>query len=142
MKKILFVFTGNTCRSPMAEGIAKAILAKKGKDDVVLSAGLFTAPGGRVSPFAVEAVKDIADISEHRSRPLTTALIDAADLVVGLSSDHKQVLLRQYPQLADKFTTLGEWAGTNEDVPDPFGGDQEEYKECAKQIRTLLEKAL
>lgn len=80
---ILFVCTGNTCRSPMAEGIAKAILAKKGKDDVVLSAGLFTAPGGRVSPFAVEAVKDIADISEHRSRPLTTALIDAADLVVG-----------------------------------------------------------
>ena len=59
---ILFVCTGNTCRSPMAEGMLKAMAEDAKKDVVTLSAGLFTAPGGRVSPQAIEAVKDVADI--------------------------------------------------------------------------------
>lgn len=139
---ILFVCTGNTCRSPMAEGLLRVMAAKEDKDIVTLSAGLFTAPGGRVSPYAEKAVKDVVDISQHQSRPLTKALLDAADLVLGLSSDHKNVLLRQFPDMKDKIMTLGEWAGTNEDVPDPFGGTQEEYNECASQIKTLLTQGL
>ena len=111
---ILFVCTGNTCRSPMAEGMLKAMAEDAKKDVVTLSAGLFTAPGGRVSP----------------------------DLVVGLAADHKKVLLRQFPEMSDKIVTLGEWAGTNEDVADPFGGTQEEYDACAAQIKELLTKAL
>lgn len=87
---ILFVCTGNTCRSPMAEGMLKAMAEDAKKDVVTLSAGLFTAPGGRVSPQAIEAVKDVADISGHLSRPLNKALLDAADLVVGLAADHKK----------------------------------------------------
>lgn len=139
---ILFVCTGNTCRSPMAEGMLKAMAEDAKKDVVTLSAGLFTAPGGRVSPQAIEAVKDVADISGHLSRPLNKALLDVADLVVGLAADHKKVLLRQFPEMSDKIVTLGEWAGTNEDVADPFGGTQEEYDACAAQIKELLTKAL
>lgn len=139
---VLFVCTGNTCRSPMAEGMLKAMAADAKKDVVTLSAGLFTAPGGRVSPQAIQAVKDVADISAHMSRPLNKTLMDAADLIVGLAMDHKKVLLRQYPEMSDKIVTLGEWAGTNEDVADPFGGTQEEYDACAAQIKALLQKAL
>ncbi|WP_251440877.1 low molecular weight protein arginine phosphatase [Veillonella intestinalis] len=139
---ILFVCTGNTCRSPMAEGLLRVMAEKENKDITTLSAGLFTAPGGRVSPYAETAVKDMVDISMHQSRPLTKALIDAADLILGLSSDHKNVLLRQFPDLKDKIMTLGEWAGTQEDVADPFGGTQEEYDACAAQIKTLLAKGL
>lgn len=139
---ILFVCTGNTCRSPMAEGLMRVMAEKANKEVVTLSAGLFTAPGGRVSPYAEIVVKDVVDISEHQSRPLNKALMEAADLVLGLSSDHKNVLLRQFPEMKDKIMTLGEWAGTNEEVADPFGGTQEEYDACATQIKMLLEKGL
>lgn len=139
---ILFVCTGNTCRSPMTEGMLKALAAEAHKDVVTLSAGLFTAPGGRVSPQAIEAVKDVADISAHQSRALNKSLMEAADLIIGLATDHKKVLLRQFPEMSDKIMTLGEWAGTNEDVADPFGGTQEEYDACAAQIKDLLAKGL
>ncbi len=138
---ILFVCTGNTCRSPMAEGLLRAKAEKEQKDIVTLSAGLFCVPGGTVSPYAREAVKDRVDISNHQTRPLSIPLIEAADLVVGLSSDHKNTLLRQFPNLKDKIVSLGELAGTGEDVSDPFGGTQEEYMECAKQIESLIEKS-
>ncbi|MDY3973840.1 low molecular weight protein arginine phosphatase [uncultured Veillonella sp.] len=138
---ILFVCTGNTCRSPMAEGLLRAKAEKEQQNIVTLSAGLFCVPGGTVSPYAREAVKDLVDISSHQTRPLSIPLIDAADLVVGLSSDHKNTLLRQFPNLKDKIVSLGELAGTGEDVQDPFGGTQEEYIECAKQIEALIEKS-
>lgn len=138
---ILFVCTGNTCRSPMAEGLLRAKAEKEQKDIVTLSAGLFCVPGGTVSPYAREAVKDRVVISNHQTRPLSIPLIEAADLVVGLSSDHKNTLLRQFPNLKDKIVSLGELAGTGEDVSDPFGGTQEEYMECAKQIESLIEKS-
>lgn len=138
---ILFVCTGNTCRSPMAEGLLRAKAEKEQKDIVTLSAGLFTVPGGTVSPYAREAVKDQVDISSHQTRPLSIALMEAADLVVGLASGHKNTLLRQFPAMKDKIVTLGELAGTGEDVQDPFGGTQEEYFECAKQIEELIDKS-
>ncbi|WP_298705883.1 low molecular weight protein arginine phosphatase [uncultured Veillonella sp.] len=138
---ILFVCTGNTCRSPMAEGLMRHKAEVEQKEINTLSAGLFCVPGGSVSPYAREAVKDIVDISDHGTRPLSIPLMEAADLVVGLSSDHKNTLLRQFPHMKDKIVTLGELAGTGEDVQDPFGGTQEEYLACAKQIEELIEKS-
>lgn len=138
---ILFVCTGNTCRSPMAEGLMRAKAEKEQKNIVTLSAGLFTVPGGTVSPYAREAVKETVDISSHQTRPLSIALMEAADLVVGLASGHKNTLLRQFPNMKDKIVTLGELAGTGEEVQDPFGGTQEEYIETAKQIGDLIDKS-
>ena len=140
---ILFVCTGNTCRSPMAEGMLKAMAEDAKKDVVTLSAGLFTAPGGRVSPQAIEAVKDVADISGHLSRPLNKVSFGCGLIWLSVwQRIIKKVLLRQFPEMSDKIVTLGEWAGTNEDVADPFGGTQEEYDACAAQIKELLTKAL
>lgn len=137
---VLFVCTGNTCRSPMAEGLFRAINEAKHENHLALSAGLFTAPGAEPTPNAVKAVAGDVDISEHRSRAVSPKFIDAADVVIGMTMDHKNVLLRQYPFDKDKIFTLGEWAGTNEEVEDPFGQDQSVYDACAAQIKQLLEK--
>lgn len=144
---ILFVCTGNTCRSPMAEGLVKGIAEKENKNIVALSAGLFTAPGARVSPEAVNAVKDLggSDISAHLSRPLEIAYVEAADVVLAMTEDHKKILLRQFPFDQHKIFTLGEWAGKaieEGDVADPFGQSQEVYNSTAKQIYDYLEAGL
>lgn len=139
---ILYVCTGNTCRSPMAEGITRALADKEGLPIVTLSAGLFAANGAPVTPFAVEAVKDIVDISEHRSRPLSVPIMEAADIVVGMTEGHKAILLRQFPDAKDRITTLAEWAGETGDVPDPFGESQEVYTTCAARLKELIEKGL
>lgn len=94
---ILFVCTGNTCRSPMAEGITRALAAEKHKDVTTVSAGLFAAYGAKPTEQAVVAVRSITDISNHESRPLTMELVNAADLILGMTKDHKSVLLRQFP---------------------------------------------
>ena len=72
---ILFVCTGNTCRSPMAEGITRALAAEQHKDVTTVSAGLFAAYGAKPTEQAVVAVRSIADISDHESRPLTMELV-------------------------------------------------------------------
>lgn len=140
--KILFVCTGNTCRSPMAEGVARAYAKDMGLDVNVLSAGLFCANGALPTEHAVQAVASIADISEHRSRPLSVEFVNAADLVIGMTEDHKKVLLRQFPMDVDKIKTLAEWGGETEDVEDPFGQSQAVYDACAAQIERLVKRGL
>lgn len=139
---ILFICTGNTCRSPMAQGLIETLAQERGLSIVASSAGLFAAYGAKVTPEAVEAVKDRVDISGHESRPLKVDLVNAADLVLAMADDHKTVLLRQFPFDADKIKTLAEWAGEEGDVTDPHGGSQEVYNHCAKTIEDLLEKGL
>lgn len=118
---ILFVCTGNTCRSPMAEGITRALAAEQHKDVTTVSAGLFAAYGAKPTEQAVEAVRSIADISDHESRPLTMELVNAADLIIGMTKDHKSVLLRQFPFEEGKIKTISEWGGQDGDVTDPYG---------------------
>ena len=85
---ILFICTGNTCRSPMAQGLIEALAQERGLSIRASSAGLFAAYGAKVSPEAVEAVKGRADISGHESRPLQVDLINGADLVLAMANDH------------------------------------------------------
>ena len=139
---ILFVCTGNTCRSPMAEGITRALAAEQRKDVTTVSAGLFAAYGAKPTEQAVEAIRSIADISDHESRPLTMELVNAADLIIGMTKDHKSVLLRQFPFEEGKIKTISEWGGQDGDVTDPYGSDQTVYNQCAEQIYHLVEAGL
>ena len=141
---LLFVCTGNTCRSPMGEGIARAVGRELGVEVVTLSTGLFCVPGAKVSDEAVVAVRELVgeDISEHSSRPLKADFVKAADYVLPMTEDHKKILLRQFPFEVAKIQTLAEWGHGAGDVVDPFGSNQDVYNQCAEQIYNLVKAGL
>ena len=143
---IVFVCTGNTCRSPLAEGLLKARLAERlgcGAADLpergfhVLSAGLAALSGGPAADEAVEAARPYgADLAGHRSRPLTTDLAAQADYLVAMTRGHLAALAEGYPALAARPRLLSR---AGDDLPDPVGYPQAVYEECARRIWGLLE---
>lgn len=131
--RVLFVCTGNTCRSPMAEGIYNH-LAVGG-----ISRGLM-AEGGKASENAIKAMAKMGiDITGHVSRQLTVEDVNESDLVLTMTKMHKMAIVSAVPDAEDKVFTLGEYAGGS-DVTDPYGGDEAVYEECAREIYDYIEK--
>ncbi|MDY0323553.1 MAG: low molecular weight protein arginine phosphatase [Candidatus Carbobacillus sp.] len=145
-KRILFVCTGNTCRSPMAEALARRYW---GEDQVeVLSAGLFAIEGESASPEAQLVLEEEGiDLSQHRARPLTSELLEEADLILTMTRAHRQMLLSLYPEHEHKIWTLKAWVGSlkgetvneeDEDIPDPFGYDVAVYAQTRDLLKSLV----
>ena len=150
---ILFVCTGNTCRSPMAAFLAKAKIEARGLPWRVSSAGLHAIPGVPIAQFAADALKRRnVDMSQpHQSQPVTDALLNEVDLVLTMTSGHKHELIRRFPQAVNKVHELGAYICTTPvstfgqyDIVDPFGGSEEVYEACAlaleEKIELLLDK--
>ena len=134
---ILFVCTGNTCRSPMAAGLMNKIAIEEDLDVRIESAGLFAAEGSPASDEAIEAMKKYdVDFSDHRAKQITPELIEKCDVRLTMTAAQKMLLAEV---AADKTYTLCEYAGTEGDIADPFGGDLEEYEEVAQMIYFALQ---
>ena len=140
MDNIIFICTGNTCRSPMAEGLFRAHGGEEKTGLAPASAGLFTQDGIPASENAVTAAKELgADISAHRSRMLTRGMAENARYLVCMTGAHYDRVCEMFPDCADKVFTL-----TQRDVSDPFGGDLETYRRAAAEIdagvRSIIER--
>jgi glycine hydroxymethyltransferase len=138
MKTVLFICTGNVCRSPMAEGLFRQAVHGRG-DYRVLSAGLGAMEGQPPSPFAVQAVKELGiDISGQRSRMLTPELVQQADYLFGMTHSHIDTVTLLYPHAAEKTFLLREFDETldqfEKDISDPIGGSYDVYLNCRDQI--------
>ncbi len=136
MLNITFVCTGNTCRSAMAEGLFKKILAERGITDISCrSCGLAAFTGDAATPQAIEVCAERGiDLSTHRATVFNQYILDETDVMVCMTDGHKSAVMKINPT----FRILVPDGG----VPDPYGGSIEIYRECADTLETFLEKFL
>jgi protein-tyrosine phosphatase len=146
--RFLCVCTGNTCRSPMAEGLLKKYLAEKlhaNVDEIekmgytVESAGTMGSMGFPASPQAVIAcaAKGV-DLIPHRNQGLTRELIEESDLIYVMEPMHREIVLAMIPEASNRCFLLEE----NGRIPDPIGHPQNFYNRCADQIEKAIKKRL
>ncbi len=144
---ILFVCTGNTCRSPMAEGALRTLLDKERPGRAkVISAGIMAATGFPATLFAIEAARIWdCDLSHHHSQPLEPRLIEQADLIFCMGPDHLTEVLRQVPSARNKaflFKNFPDNRKFGETVEDPIGQALERYNQTFIEIGEYLGKFL
>jgi len=143
----LVVCSGNTCRSPMAEGLLRKLLAEKlgckepelaARGYFVESAGTSAYRGGPPSPAAVKALEAWGiDISGHQSQPLTIELINRADYILAMTAGHATIVGAMAANAADRVRMLDD-----EDIDDPIGSDDAVYRQCAARIEKALRNRL
>jgi protein-tyrosine-phosphatase len=144
---VLFVCTGNTCRSPMAEHLLRRMLKEKGRADVeILSAGI--AASGWLE-FPVEArgaleKEGVVDV-QHKAQDLSAELVKWADLILTMEEHHKHIVMARFPDAARKTHVLNAFAKLGDDsagIHDPFGGPALVYEATLAQIKAALAKIL
>ncbi|MFO0974284.1 MAG: L-threonylcarbamoyladenylate synthase [Phycisphaerae bacterium] len=145
---LLFVCSGNTCRSPMAAGLARQALARRlgCAPDELADRGVTVASAGTMCmggmPAASEAVAVLeargADIRDHRSAPLSADLVMRADCIFTMTAAHESAVLEQSPEARERLNRLD----ASGDIADPLGGSQAEYEACAARIAAALESRL
>ncbi|MCI8342740.1 MAG: low molecular weight protein arginine phosphatase [Firmicutes bacterium] len=137
---ILFVCTGNTCRSPMAEAVAKSIFPKDGFE--IKSAGINVVEIGGASENAIKAMsKSGLDLSDHKPSQITTELIKWADIVFTMTNGHKQAVASICAELNVPVFTIAEYGGHNDDIIDPYGGSEEIYEQCLEHLKKYISDA-
>ena len=157
IKTILFVCTGNTCRSAMAEGIFKKMLKERTEDDTrfnIISAGIFALQGMRPTSEAIEVmVEQGVDISRQIATQVQEDLVKKADIILVMSNTHKDYIRTKFTFAQDKiylikeFAQIGEFksiqkTSENYEIVDPLGRPIEFYRIVARELKENLEKIL
>ena len=145
-KKILFVCTGNTCRSVMAQGLLKNMLRGEGIEDVkVSSAGIAALSSYGIYGILEKVLKEEdIEISNHKPTQVTPQIVKDADLILVMERRHKQAILEMAPEVENRVFLLKEFAGEKEnlDIPDPIGQPEEAYRKRLQEIKGYLLKIL
>ena len=148
-KKVMFICTGNTCRSAMAEGLFKKMLQDRNRTDVdVYSAGIQASTGEYSTDEAIIVMKEDYDVNllQHQSTNIKNSPIKDMDLVLCATHAQLTTVEYKYPELDHKIFTIKSYAYgpeiEDEDIEDPWGYPMEVYKKCAKEIYDALEKII
>lgn len=146
--KVMFICTGNICRSAMAEGILKKLVNDKKLDIQVYSCGTYAETGDYATYNAIEAAKlyDV-DITNHRATNIRDSKIKDMDVILCATMSHKQTVLYMYPELEGKVYTMKEYAGLDKNgqdlnISDPWGYDMNVYTNCIQEINLCIEKMI
>lgn len=144
--KILFICTGNTCRSPMAEALLRHYA---GESVEVRSAGIFALDGSPATPETVTVLQEKGITLEHQAKSVNEELLLWADLILTMTTSHKDTLKRQFPSFSDKIFTLKEYTASSGqekasslNIEDPFGGDLEVYRKTVEEIEAEIKKMI
>jgi protein-tyrosine-phosphatase len=147
VKNILFVCTGNSCRSIMAEGLLKKMLAEKGRDDInIFSAGVSAIGGFTPTDKTVEVMKkEGVDVSSYKTSKLTPEMVNNADIILTMDKIHKGRIVDLVPEARSKTHLLNEYAnkkGSNLDpsILDPIGKPLEVYERVLQEIKVAIEE--
>lgn len=145
MSVIMFVCTGNLCRSPMAEGLLRQRLAEEGlaAQYQIISSGIWAVDGSPASENAVVAMQERGiDISDHIAHTITADDVAEADLILCMSHEHEQMIQNTWPQYNWKVYRLSEMVKKRKDVRDPYRGSLKEYRACAEVISDYIDRGL
>lgn len=143
IKNLLFVCTGNICRSPFAQGLFLKLSADKGiKDVAARSAGLFALPGNQATYLAQRvAAEHHVDLAEHKAQIVTADLADLSNLILVMEQHHKNDLVSDFPEASGRVRLLRHFArygSRDRGIADPYGLDNDAYRFCFLDIEDAV----
>lgn len=146
MQKIMFVCTGNICRSAMAEKLMAKRIKEEKLDAEIYSCGTFAENGDYPTIEAIEVMQEYdVDLKSHRANNIRKSDVEKMDLILTATINHKNMVLQLYPQLQGKVFTMKEYVGDIEDgidIKDPWGSNISVYRMCAGELNKIIEKII